>query len=408
MYYFSELAGKKVYTENNEYVGHLDDLLFVVSTTPKITKLVVHTRLKPKLTIPISYLVRINNRIVIRSDYETIDLEENELYVVRNILDKQIIDLKGHKVVRVNDVIVQDKPYLYITGVDTGLRGAMRWVGLEGLVVRFYRLLKLLFKIDIEQNILSWVDIQPLELTRGKVVLKKEAEHLTHIRPEDLAYYLNKTNLQNVAKILKLLDDKLAATVISELNINYQTDLIRHFTLEKAVKILSLIDPDEAVDILLSLSQRRRDLIVENFPDEVKKKIKYLLLLSKTPIGGLITSEYITVSPLDTAGKVIEKIKKETVNYSFLNNIYVINEQRQLVGVFNLHELLMQNPDTPVVKFMIPNVIVVRLTTPEEIAIDKMLKYKIQALPVIDKNKELLGIVNFDDIDQSILNRLAQ
>ena len=407
MYYFSELAGKKVYTDNNEHIGHLDDLLFIASATPKITKLVVHTRLRPKLTIPLSYLIRINNKIVIRSDYETIELEEDELYVNRNILDKQIIDLKGHKVVRVNDVIIQDKPYLYVAGVDTGLRGVMRWFGLESLVCTFYNLLRL-FKINIEQNILSWGDIQPLELARGKVVLKKETEQLRHIRPEDLAYYLNKTNLQNVTKILRLLDDKLAATVISELNVNYQTDLIRYFSQEKAVKILSLIDPDEAVDILLSLSQRRRDLIVENFSEDVKKKIKYLLLLSKTPIGGLITSEYITVSPLDTAGKVIEKIKKETINYTFLNNIYVVNEQHQLVGVFNLHELLMQNPDTQVIKFMIPNVIVIRLTTPEEIAIDKMLKYKIQTLPVIDKNKQLLGLVTFDDIDQSILNKLAR
>lgn len=408
MYYFSEVKGRKIYTDKNIYIGRLDDLIFLASATnPKITKLVIQTKLKPRLIVPLSYLIRINQKIILQSDYQTVGLEEDELYLVKNILDKQIIDLKGSKVVRVNDVVIQDKPYLHIVGVDVGLRAIARWFKLESLLLFLYKILGL-FNIKIEQQLLSWADIQPLELSRGKVILKKKVEQLNkiRIRPEDLAFYLNKTNFQNITEILKLLDKDMAAEVIEELNINYQTDLFRQFSIKEASQIIALIDPDEAVDILLTLPQKTREGIIENLPEKKKKEIKYLLLLSKTPIGNLITTEFMTVAPGDTAGKVIERIKKETVDYDFFDYVYVINEQKQLVGVFNLHELLMQSLETQVIKFMTPNVIVIRLTTPEEIVIDKMLKYEIHALPVINRNKELLGIVTFDDIAQSLLKKI--
>lgn len=405
MYYFSELKNKKVFTDKMDNIGHLEDLIFLASLNPKITKLVIHTKLGNKLIIPVSYLLRVNSRIVINSDYQETDLVENELYILKNILDKQIIDLKGNKVVRVNDIIIQDKPFLMITGVDIGLRGILRWFKLEGFITKLYDFVKIV-GIEVPRNTLSWADIQPLELERGKVVIKQEAEKLNKIRPEDLAYYLDKTNIQNTRKFLRLLDEKVAATVIGELNLNYQIDLIRNFSPEKATAVLSYIDPDEAADILLALSQRRRETIINSLPPDKQKELKYLLLLSKTPIGGFITTKFITVSPEDNVQSVISKIKKETFDFKTLNYIYVTNSQNQLVGVFSLHELLLQEFTTQVIKFMIPNVIVIHLTTSEEIAVNKMLKYKIYSLPVIDKNKELMGIINFDDISDVILKRL--
>lgn len=100
----------------------------------------------------------------------------------------------------------------------------------------------------------------------------------------------------------------------------------------------------------------------------------------------------------------MDKIKKETADFSFLNYVYVVNKEEQLVGVLNLHELMMQDPSTPIYKFMTSNVIAVYLTTPEEIVFKKMLKYQIHALPVINSKKHLLGIVTFDNIAEFALN----
>ncbi len=399
MIYFSELQGKKVKTEDNVDVGKLDDIIFLASETPSVTKLVVRGSLKENLIIPIVHLKRINDSVIITKDYITSNLEENELHLVKNLLDKQIIDLKGNKIVRVNDVALQDKNELYIAGVDVGLLGILRWLKIESALNHLLNV----FNINLTSQFLSWGDIQPLELVRGKVKLRKKEERLQRIRPEDLADYLEKTNVTNVGKFLRILNEKRAAEVIEKLNLNYQAALFRHYKPDKAAKLISFIEPDDAVDILLTLSARRREEIIKNLPEEDRKKLGHLMKYSTTPIGNILTTEFITVLPDNSVREVIDKIKKETADFSLLNNIYTVNKQNQLIGVFNLHELLMQNLDTPVYRFMLQNVMVLQLTTPVEIALHRMIKYNLQSLPVVDKNKSILGVVTSLKITQMVL-----
>ena len=133
MLYFSEIKGKKVMSEDHILVGVLDDLIFQMSDLPMLTKLVVKTTDKEKIIINIDALIKINYNILIKKKYHLDNLAENELYLVENLLDKQIIDIKGHKVIRVNDVVIQDREGWYISGVDVGILGLLRWLGLEKL-----------------------------------------------------------------------------------------------------------------------------------------------------------------------------------------------------------------------------------------------------------------------------------
>jgi CBS domain-containing protein len=369
---------------------------------PLITKLIIRTDKSGTLIVPITYLQRINGVITIAKNYETTELDENELYIVRNLLDKQIIDITGNKIVRVNDVVLQDKPILLVSGVDIGMMGIFRWLRLEDPILKFCQTLHL----KASQKVLSWADIQPLELARGAVKLKTEEEKLEKVRPEDLADHLEQTNIVNVKKILNILDEKFAAEVIGNLNINYQTTLFKHFSPEKAAKVIAFIDPDEAVDILLTLPKQKREQIIELLPPKKKHDVMYLLHLSKTPIGELITSEFITVRSDETARQVLDRVKKDTNEFSHYIYVYIVNNQNQLVGVCNLHELVLQPLEAPVYKFMIQNVVVMHLSTPEEIAIKKLLKYKLNALPVIDENKHILGIVTLYDVAELILKKL--
>jgi sporulation protein YlmC with PRC-barrel domain len=248
MIYFSDFKGKKVVTEDGVVVGKLEDAIFKAIEKPIISKLVIRGINKDKLIIPTNFLLKINKVITIKKDFITAELEENELYLMRNLLDKQIIDLKGSKIVRVNDIAIQDKGELCVVGVDVGILGILRWLSLEKLVERFFNF----FKIKLASNFLSWADIQPLELARGAVRLKIKDEKLKNLRPEDLADYLEQTNINNAKKLLKILTEKQAADVLGNLNLNYQLALIRHYKPEKVVRLLSFIDPDEAVDILLA------------------------------------------------------------------------------------------------------------------------------------------------------------
>lgn len=399
MLYFSELKNQKVYTEDNIFFGRLKDIIFLVSDTPTITKLVVKTKTDSDLIIPLKFLVKIDGNITVGKNFQTAKLEDNELFLADNLLDNQIIDIAGNKIVRVNDVVIQDKPGYYIAGVDIGLLGLLRWFGLEDFLLRILGKLG----IKITSDFLSWGDVHPLELTRGHVKIKKEQTKLDKIRPEDLADYLEKTNTSNISRILKVLDEKTATNVINNLSINYQTGLFKQFSSEKAAKLLSSMDSEEAVDVLLTLSKKKREKIMSFLDDKTHKEIEYLLSLSKTPIGKILTTEFITTESTDRVKEVIAKIRKETSDFYTLNHIYVVNKEKQLVGVFDLHELLLNKPETRVYKFMTQNLSVIHLTTPEIVVLRKIVKYKINNLPVVDKENHILGIVRFDDVMDSFL-----
>ncbi|MDO8611079.1 MAG: CBS domain-containing protein, partial [bacterium] len=394
--------GKKVYTEDNVLVGRLEDLIFVATENPFITKLVVRSTYKEKLIIPSEYLERMNENITIVKEYIVVDLEENELFVEKNLLDKQIIDLKGNKIVRVNDIALQDKGPLYVSGVDIGILGIVRWFGFELTIMRLLNFMH----ISLASQFLSWGDIQPLELVHGKVKLRKLEDKLKSIRPEDLADYLEKTNVNNARKFLKILDDEKAAAVMSNLNINYQTLMFKHFKPDKAAKFISLIDSDEAVDVLLTLTSKKRELILNELSLQKKQEIISLLNLSNNPIGEMITTQFLTVKSDFTVRMVINKIRNETGHFAFLDYVYVVNSENQLVGVINLHELILQNYETAIYKIMVQNVIVAHLTSPKEIVIKKMLKYKLDALPIINENKHIVGVVRFDDVAELLLDKI--
>ncbi|MEK7634215.1 MAG: CBS domain-containing protein [Patescibacteria group bacterium] len=403
MLYFSEIVGKKVFTEDEIHIGYLEDLIFLATENPIVTKIVIRDKANQKLIISTDYLQKINKHLTIEKEFLVAYLEENELYLVKNLLDKQIIDLKGNKIVRVNDVALHYREKLSIAGVDIGVLGIFRRLRIGA--DNFFKIASF-FKIKFASRFLSWVDIQPLELIRGNVKLRMKEEKLEKVRPEDLADYLEKTNVINARKFLKILNTEKAAEVIGNLNINYQTALFKSFQTEKAAKLISFLDPDEAVDVLLTLSKRKRDEVLEKLNPKIKEQILHLFELSKEPIGALITTEYLTVNPEDTVREVIDKIKKETMDFSSLYSVYIINKEKQLTGVVNLAEILRQDLDLPLYKFMTQNLVVIHLTTPVEIAMKKFLKYRLSSLPVVNQEKRIEGIVNFDDITNYVLERI--
>ncbi len=400
MLYFSEIFKKKVYTKNNQYLGKLNDIIFLALDNPLVTKIVINDKNNNKLIISSEHIIKINKIIKIESDFLPSSLEENELFILKNLLDKQIIDIKNNKVVRVNDVAFNQlsNNKIAIAGVDIGILGILRRVRIFGGDL-IYKFLKKFFDFKSTSNFLSWGDIQPLELSKGQVKLKKIEEKLEKIHPEDLADYLERININNTKKILKLLDLEKASEVINSLNLNYQISLFKSFKKETTAKFLSYIDPDEAVDILLNFSKKRREEIIQLIPEKSRNKIMQLLNFSNTSIGNLITNEFIVVNPEDSVKKIINKIKNQTSDFSFLSYIYVVNKENKLVGVCNLHELLLQDFETPIYKFMIQNPIVIHLNTPIEITIKKMLKYKIFSLPVVNEKKEIIGIITLDDLN---------
>jgi len=208
MLYFSELFNKQVATDKGKILGQLKDLFFLYAEIPALTKLAVEDKDSRKL-IPVIYLKKINHSLTVAHNYETAEPAEAELSVAGNLLDRQVIDLKGDKVVRINDIIISESPNYYISGIDISVWGVLRRLGLLKPVINILRQLK----ITVLQEALSWGEIQNLELMQGKIQLKVKEEKLAKIRPEDLADYLQTTNIDNIKTFLSNLNLEKAAEV---------------------------------------------------------------------------------------------------------------------------------------------------------------------------------------------------
>ncbi len=415
MLYFAQLKGKPVYANGGtagKPVGTLHDLVFRASHQPVITKLVVKQG-RERMIVSIMHLKSFTPTILLTPEFSRVHLGDNELFVTANLLDQQIIDIKGNKVVRVNDVAIQDKPapptgaattggpLLMIAGVDIGILGILRWLPGEKLIS------SLIYRAGFTpvSTFLSWADIQPLELARGKVQLKREETKLKRLLPEDLADHLEKMSMKTIARVVDIMDEDLAADVIANLNIPYQQGLLKTMVPERAARLIERIDPDEAVDILLSLPEKRREQLLTTLAFHKQQELRNLLAIPQTAIGELLNPEIFTATPEETVGKVKLRIKRETKEFSSLPYVYVVKD-KQLIGVVSLYELHMQDNDTPLYRFMAPSVVVVHLSTPIDIAIKRMLKYKVDALPVIDDKKAILGMVTFDDVAEAILEKI--
>lgn len=406
MFYFTELVNKPVITEDAVYVGKLKDIVFGAHNIANVVKLcVVNNQLDSKeILIPSDYIQNIGRRIIIDKNYSISDLGANELYVMKNLIDKQIIDIEKKKVVRVNDVLISKKPKskYRLLGVDTGVLGILRWIKLENIARRIFRVLGL----KLQSSFLPFSAIQPLELSEGKVMLNIKQSKIEKLLPEDLADYLETTTLENIIKMVKLLDADFAADVIAELNLKYQIQLFRSLDSKTAANILHHMDPDEAVDVISQLNTRRKKILFKKMKPEKEKELTGLLKYVGRGVGDYLTTEFVTVAINNTVADVIAKVKKEGFDISFLNYIYVVNAKKQLIGVFTLQTLLLNNMNTQVRSFMRENPLSVHLHTPLIGVYKKMINYKLSAIPVVDNVRRILGIVTFDDIGEYFLNNL--
>lgn len=405
MFYFSELLNKKVILDNKKKIGKVKDLVFVNEDTPRITKIIIKSDGKKSYPVNIDSIKEINGDVILNKESERQEITDEDFLISKNLLNKQIIDVAGGKVVRVNDVAIQFKEEnreYYIAGVDVGFRAILRWFYLEKPSEPILKLLNL----HDQPHFLSWGDIGSIEISSGNLQLKKNTSDLEKMRPEDLADYLEKTNIRNVSRIISNLKEEYAADVIEDLNVNYQTALFRRFAPERASKLIDMLEPDEAVDILLTLTKEKRKEILESLSLRKQNKLKSLIKYSKTSVGKLINPDFIIVSSDENVSSATDKFKEQYEESKFTNYMYVLNKEEHLVGVVDAGKLLASNSDSPIYKIMEQDVVVCHLTTPIEIAQKRMLKYKLFALPVIEDNKKMIGVVLWDDMVEEIINKI--
>ena len=402
--FISEILKKPVLDPKGDELGRVKDFVVVRGEPlPKISSIIIE-RKKGLLNLPWTVLNIFNKRIISANVYgealQSYELDEKDLLLVRDILDKQIVDVNGVKVVRVNDVKLEGyDTEAVLLAVDVGMRGILRRLGFE----RGGEDLMRLFKKHLPYNLISWNYIQPFEPKLTKISLTVPRQMLSELHPADIADIISQVSHKQGATFFKDLDVDVAAEALSELKPETQVDIITGMDTDKAADIIEEMPPDEAADILSDLPVDKAKEILESIEKEEAEDIQELLSHEEDTAGGLMTNVFIAYPPETTVRKAIENFKKDAEEIEIVYYIYVIDTEEKLMGVVSLRDLLLADLDTKLSDIMETKVKTVTPETDEMEVAEIISKYNLVALPVVDIEGFMFGIVTVDDVLDRIL-----
>jgi len=403
--FISEIFKKPVFDIiRHEKLGLLRDLIVIRSEPLPIVDSLIISRKKKNYKIPwesISFFSKDKITSTLSKDMLAEYIEsEDDLLVIRDILDKQIVDVTGAKVVRVNDIKLEGyEGVAMLVAIDAGMRGILRRLGFEKQVLEILRFLKL----ELSYNLISWNYIQPLEKKLKTIALTVPRQMVSELHPADIADLISSVSRQEGANLFTDLDEDTAAETLSELAPEVQASIIEGMDTGKACRIISKMPPDEAADILGDISTEKMKAILENIDKDDADDIQQLLEHEEDTAGGLMTNEYIAYQPHMTIKEAMESFKKDAAKIETIYYIYIVEENDKLKGVLSLRELLLAEPDKKLSEIMVTNLKTVKPADNESIVAAAISKYNLVAIPVVDNNGILLGIVTVDDIIDRIL-----
>ncbi|MCE5194533.1 MAG: CBS domain-containing protein [Nitrospiraceae bacterium] len=407
--FVSEILGKPVLDPKGEELGKVKELIVVKGDPlPKISRLIIERKRK-SFYLPWTDLNIFNKRIISANVYlenlRKYQFNEEDLLLVRDVFDKQIVDVNGAKVVRVNDVKLEGlNTEAVLVAVDVGMRGIMRRLGVERGGEDFLRL----FKAQLPYNMISWNYLQPLEPRLTAISLTIPRQMVTELHPADLAAIISQVSHKEGTTFLQDLDAETAADAISELEPETQTAIITDLDTEKASDIIEMMAPDEAADVLSDLPVEKAQKILGSLEKEDAEDIKELLGHEEDTAGGIMTNEFIAYRPETTVGETIERFRQDAEEVETVYYIYVTDAEEKLKGVVSLREILLSSPETKLVDIMEEKTKTVTPDADEMKVAGIISKYNLVALPVVDADGCMLGIVTIDDIIDRILPSAAK
>jgi CBS domain-containing protein/sporulation protein YlmC with PRC-barrel domain len=324
------------------------------------------------------------------------------------ILDKQIVDTSGKKVVRVNDIqIIKVGQFLRVTHAEIGLRSMLRRLGYEKITDSIVKTFRPKSDYLTRQQLINWkyVHAIPNRNIHSNVKLNLTNDDIKNIHPADLADILEDLDSYGRGVIFSELDARTKAETLSEVDEDLQTSFIKDETPEEVAKIIEEMDTDDAADILHDLPESRAEKIISQIKDtEHKEELQELMEYKDDTAGGLMSSEFFEVRLEDTKESILNRIPQIHDDVETIYDLYVIDEKENLLGTLSLTELLIKG-DKVIVKDIM-NSTDIKSVEPEdswkEVA-SYMSKYNLLTVPVL-KEKEIIGIVSVDDVLPWLLN----
>jgi len=408
--YLSAVIGRSVINSKGDELGTLRDLIMVPGEVfPEVSHIVFKSR-KGLKTLPWNEVALFTHVVISTTSANPPGLaaytpQEGEILVKRDLLDKQIVDVDGAKVVRVNDIKLGNiNSKLCIFSVDIGFRGLLRRLNYERLGEKIAGILRK----DIPHAEISWEYVQPLEANSSRLALNIARDQMNEIHPADLADIIENIPIQSIRTVLESIDAETTGDTIYELEADMRNLVISQLNDEQVTDILEEMEPDEAADVLSDLPEEKAQELLEMMDQEDAEDIQELLEHEEDSAGGLMTPEYFRLTSEITVGRALEMVREcaddvETIYYG-----YVVDTEDRLEGVVSLKELLLNPPETHITDVMEENIKFVHVDAEPEDMLETLAKYDLIAIPVLDEDDRMAGIVTVDDVLAHYLPRILK
>jgi len=402
MIYLTRMLGKPVVDAGGERIGVISDIAISTGEVfPRVTSLAFLGPDKTPFMLSWRKFVADvhEDRITLsvpRAELRFSYLQPDEVLLSRDLLDKQIVDTQGMRVVRVNDLkLSESRGQLRLLGEEVGARGLLRGISpvLETVVSRVAKL----FGTTLPENIIAWNYMDLLERDLSHVKLSVTHKRLHELHPADVADVLEQLSPSQRARVFEHLDNDQAADAISELEDELQAGALDDLTDERASDILEIMDPDDAADILGDLPYDKAETLLHLMGVREARTIRKLLGYKEKSAGGIMTPEVTTVTEDMTVQQVLTQLRGTAGDLGDIYYIYVVGAKRVLDGVISLRDLIVSSPETRVADIVERELFTVGPDDDQEQVADMMSKYDLLALPVVDEAGRILGIVTVDD-----------
>jgi flagellar motility protein MotE (MotC chaperone)/sporulation protein YlmC with PRC-barrel domain len=410
MPFLSELLNKTVYDSRSEPVGKCVDVYVNPDERfPAVAAIGLHRGGQEYLLSALDLVKMDNKGIVCEGRVRDLTLYEpkgDEIGLARQVLDKQIIDINGKRVVRVNDLqFAYTNGKYWLVAVDAGPTGLARRVGLDRPLSRLFRSLSG-SNHRSQGSLIPWDRIDPTAIGPAGVPLKVARNDLSQMHPADLADIMEelvRVDTEAVDYVFSTLDPEVAADTMEEIDEELQADVLESIEPERAADILEDMDPDEAADVLGDLSAARAADLLSRMDHEEAEDVRELLAYPEDSTGGIMTTSYIAIPAELTAEQTLARLRELAPDAEDIYYLYVTEADETLIGVISLRDLVIAPPSRSVRDFMTTPVIQVQATDSLEDVAAVLAKYNLLAIPVTDAEGKMLGKVTVDDALDAVI-----
>src|SRR5271157_2779597 len=403
--YATELMGAQAYDAQGNFVGRVREFFIEPSqATNRLSHfLISRGRFQPLLArhdqvatfAPGTLRLNVSERAL-----QLYEPNESLLAVRKDLMDQQIIDTRGRKVVRVNDVDLAEfksngNVELRVTQVDVGLPGAVRRL-LQGVVssAMIRKLQRKLPQSAIRWEFVNLIESDPLR----RVKLRITHEKLEDLHPADLAEIIEDLSASERQGIIASLDEETAAAVLAELDERLTTQIVEKMDPEKAADIIEEMAPDAAADLLADLSKEASEGVLDEMHNQEAKEVRELLAFDPATAGGMMNTEFVFVSEESTRDEVLEWMRTQELNLEQLDTIVLIDKAAQFSGTVPVARMLLASAERKMGELKTEPLLSVTVDASEKDVFELFDKYNLRMLSVVNEEKRPIGTVTVDDV----------